>query len=54
MATYLGDLIARRIAGEPIGDPFMNDDAPPIPLFGGRRWLLPLVGGYFRVLDWLR
>ena len=54
MTTHLGDLIARRIAGEPIGDPFMNDDAPPIPLFGGRRWLLPLVGGYFRVLDWLR
>jgi glycine/D-amino acid oxidase-like deaminating enzyme len=53
MATYLGELIARRIAGEPIDNPLMDDHFPPIPLYYGRPWFLPLVGMYYRWLDWV-
>ena len=31
MATCLGEQIARRIAGEPIDDPLVDDAFPPIP-----------------------
>jgi len=53
MATYLGSLIARRIAGEPIDHPFFDDHFDPIPLYYGRPWFLPLVGLYYRWLDWI-
>jgi len=53
MATVLGELVARRIAGEPVGHPFMDDDCPPIPFYNGRPWFLPLVGAYYQVMDWI-
>jgi glycine/D-amino acid oxidase-like deaminating enzyme len=53
MATYLGGLIARRIAGEPIDSPFFDDHFAPIPLYYGRPWFLPLAGLYYRLLDWI-
>ena len=52
MATYLGGLIARRIAGEQIDSPFFDDHFAPIPLYYGRPWFLPIVGLYYRFLDW--
>jgi len=51
MATYLGALIGRRMAGEPIEHPFMDDRFPPIPLYRGTPWFLPLAGAYYRYLD---
>jgi glycine/D-amino acid oxidase-like deaminating enzyme len=54
MATYLGDLIARRMAGEPIDHPLMDDRFAPIPLYRGRPWFLPVVGVYYRLLDLAR
>jgi glycine/D-amino acid oxidase-like deaminating enzyme len=51
MATYLGDQIARRMAGEPIDQPLFDDRFPPVPLYSGRPWFLPLVGAYYRVRD---
>ena len=53
MATYLGALIARRIAGEQVDNPFFDDHFAPIPLYYGRPWFLPLAGLYYRVLDWI-
>jgi glycine/D-amino acid oxidase-like deaminating enzyme len=53
MATYLGGLIARRIAGEQFDNPFFDDHFAPIPLYYGRPWFLPAVGVYYRLLDWL-
>jgi len=52
MATYLGGLIARRIAGEPIDHPLFDDHFAPIPFYYGRPWFLPFVGLYYRFLDW--
>lgn len=54
MATYLGEQIARRIAGEPIVHPLFDDRFPAIPAYTGTPWFLPLVGAYYRVKDWLQ
>ena len=54
MATYLGEQIARRIAGEPIEHPLFDDRFPAIPLYAGNPWFLPLVGAYYQVKDWLQ
>ena len=54
MATYLGEQIARRIAGEPIEHPLFDDRFPAIPMYSGNPWFLPLVGAYYQVQDWLR
>jgi glycine/D-amino acid oxidase-like deaminating enzyme len=54
MATYLGEQIARRIAGEPIDHPLFDDRFPAIPMYTGNPWFLPLVGAYYQVLDWLQ
>jgi glycine/D-amino acid oxidase-like deaminating enzyme len=51
MATYLGEQIARRIAGEAIESPFFDDRFPTIPLYSGNPWFLPLVGAYYRLMD---
>ena len=54
MATYLGEQIARRIAGEPIDHPLFDDRFPAIPMYSGNPWFLPLVGAYYQVKDWLQ
>jgi glycine/D-amino acid oxidase-like deaminating enzyme len=54
MATHLGEQIARRMAGEPIAHPFFDDRFPPIPMYSGTPWFLPLVGAYYQVKDWLQ
>jgi glycine/D-amino acid oxidase-like deaminating enzyme len=54
LATHLGSLIARRIAGEPIEHPLFDDRFAPIPLYRGTPWFLPLVGAYFTMKDWLQ
>ena len=54
MATYLGETVARRIAGEPIEHPLFDDRFAPIPFYHGRPWFLPLVGAYYKVKDWVQ
>jgi len=54
MATYLGELIARRMAGEPIDHPLFDDDFAAIPMYSGTPWFLPVVGAYYQVKDWLQ
>ena len=53
MATYLGALVARRMAGEPIEHPLFDDRFPAIPLYRGNPWFLPLVGAYYKLRDWI-
>ncbi|HMD33402.1 MAG TPA: FAD-binding oxidoreductase, partial [Vicinamibacterales bacterium] len=54
MATYLGAIVGRRIAGDPIEHPLVDDRFPPIPFYRGNPWFLPLVGAYYKVKDWVR
>jgi glycine/D-amino acid oxidase-like deaminating enzyme len=53
LATHLGALIARRIAGEPIEHPLFDDRFAPIPLYYGTPWFLPAAGAYYKAKDWL-
>ena len=53
MATCLGALIARRMAGEAIDHPMFDDRFPAIPLYRGNPWFLPLVGAYYKLRDWI-
>jgi hypothetical protein len=44
-------LIGRRVAGERIVHPLLDDALPSIPLYRGNPWFLPLVGAYYRFKD---
>jgi len=54
MATYLGEQIARRIAGESFEHPLFDDRFAAIPLYYGTPWFLPLAAAYYKVKDWLQ
>ncbi len=54
MATYLGELVARQLAGESITHPLFDPSSrafPAIPLYNGNPWFLPFAGLYYRVMD---
>jgi glycine/D-amino acid oxidase-like deaminating enzyme len=53
MATCLGTLVARRMAGETIEHPLFDDHFAAIPFYSGDPWFLPVVGAFYRVKDWL-
>ncbi len=53
MATHLGELVARYVAGERVDHPLLDDRFPAIPLYRGTPWFLPMVGAYYRLQDWL-
>jgi glycine/D-amino acid oxidase-like deaminating enzyme len=53
MATSLGDAVARRMSGDNTLHPLMSDRFAPIPFYRGTPWFLPLVGAYYRMMDWL-
>ncbi len=54
MATYLGDIAADLVLGREDRNPFRGLPFPAIPLYDGRPWFLPLVGAWYRFLDWIR
>ena len=54
MATYLGEQIARRMAGESFEHPLFDDAFARIPLYHGWPWFLPMLAAYYRVKDWLQ
>ncbi|HEY1912033.1 MAG TPA: FAD-binding oxidoreductase [Vicinamibacterales bacterium] len=54
MATYLGEQIGRRMAGEAIDHPLFDDRFPAIPGYSGSPWFLPLVGAYYQLMDWIQ
>jgi glycine/D-amino acid oxidase-like deaminating enzyme len=53
LATYLGEVVARRIGGEAVTNPLLDEKFGAIPLYHGKPWFLPLVGAYYKVLDWI-
>jgi glycine/D-amino acid oxidase-like deaminating enzyme len=55
MATYQGQLMARRIAGENPDNPFDGIPFPgaPLGLYNGKPWFLPFAGAYYKFLDWV-
>jgi glycine/D-amino acid oxidase-like deaminating enzyme len=55
MATFQGQLMARRIAGENPDNPFDGIPFPgaPLGLYNGTPWFLPFAGAYYKFLDWV-
>jgi glycine/D-amino acid oxidase-like deaminating enzyme len=53
MATWLGARMGDALAGRG-AVPSLAGELPPIPFYRGRPWFLPVVGGYYRVMDWIR
>jgi glycine/D-amino acid oxidase-like deaminating enzyme len=53
LATWLGARMGDALAGRG-GVPELAGGLPPIPLYRGTPWFLPLAGGYYRVMDWIR
>lgn len=55
LATWLGDRLARTIAGESVENPFFDLRTPPTkPVYRGRPWFLPLGDLYYRAKDRVR
>jgi len=56
LATHLGQLAARMLAGEPITHPLAELEFPtaPLGLYRGRPWFLPLAGAWYKLLDWIQ
>jgi glycine/D-amino acid oxidase-like deaminating enzyme len=55
MATYLGGVLGACMAGEQVDNPFAELPFPgaPLGLYDGRPWFLPLVGAWYKFLDWV-
>jgi glycine/D-amino acid oxidase-like deaminating enzyme len=53
LATWLGARMGDALAGRG-AVPTLAGEPPPIPLYRGRPWFLPAVGGYYRMKDWIR
>lgn len=51
MSTYMGDLFARKIAGDDVINPWRDLPWPAVPFHYGKPWFLPFVGLYYRWLD---
>ena len=51
MSVYMGDVLARRISGEDVANPWRDVDWPAVPLHFGKPWFLPFAGFYYRALD---
>ena len=55
MATYQGQKIAELMSGDKPENPFVGIKFPGAPLgfYNGRPWFLPLVGAWYKFLDWV-
>jgi glycine/D-amino acid oxidase-like deaminating enzyme len=53
LATYLGSRMGEVIAGAGQLPDLGGRRFKAIPMFNGVPWFLPLVGGYYRMRDWL-
>jgi glycine/D-amino acid oxidase-like deaminating enzyme len=55
LASYLGSQLGAALAGEPFDNPFAGTPFPgaPLGLYDGRPWFLPLVGAWYKGLDWV-
>jgi len=53
LASYLGNIMGQVIAGSARVPDLGTESFRSLPFYGGVPWFLPLVGGYYRIRDWL-
>ncbi|WP_298400936.1 FAD-binding oxidoreductase [Sphingobium sp.] len=51
MATYMGQMMARVMQGDPAANPWRDLDWPSVPGHFGKPWFLPLVGLWYKWQD---
>lgn len=54
LATLMGMMMADKIMGKQVDNPFEGLPWPAIPLYSGKPWFLPLIGAYYGMLDRIR
>jgi glycine/D-amino acid oxidase-like deaminating enzyme len=54
LATFLGQQLANRIAGQAWDNPFEGMDFPTMPFYRGNPWFLPFAALYYRFMDWVQ
>jgi glycine/D-amino acid oxidase-like deaminating enzyme len=54
MSVQMGQVMAEVMNGRPECNPWAGRPWPAIPGHFGAPWFLPLVGAYYRAMDWLR
>lgn len=54
MSVYMGEIMARVMAGETEANPWRDFAWPPVPAAANSRWFLPLIGAYYRFVDYVR
>jgi glycine/D-amino acid oxidase-like deaminating enzyme len=53
LATYLGARMGEVLAGRGVVPDLGSQGFHAIPFYSGFPWFLPLLGGYYRIRDWL-
>lgn len=53
LATYLGMRMGEVIAGNGTLPDLGTKDFRAIPFYFGVPWFLPIIGGYYRLRDWI-
>jgi glycine/D-amino acid oxidase-like deaminating enzyme len=53
LASYLGNIMGQVIAGSARVPDLGAETFRSLPFYGGVPWFLPVVGGYYRIRDWL-
>ena len=54
MAVHMGEIMARVMAGDAAANPWRELPWPPVPAPASSPWFLPLIGAYYRALDYVR
>jgi glycine/D-amino acid oxidase-like deaminating enzyme len=54
MSVYMGQVMAEVMDGRADRNPWRGMPWPAIPGHLGQAWFLPLVGAYYRWLDWVQ
>ncbi len=53
MAVMMGQVMAGAMQGQEVDNPWADKAWPPVPGHFGKPWFLPVVGVYYRMLDYL-
>lgn len=53
MSAYMGQQLAKMIAGNQDANPWSEESWHAIPAYTGKPWFLPMVGAYYKLQDYL-
>ncbi len=54
LSTLMGIMMAEKMLGRSVDNPFEGLPWPAIPFYSGKPWFLPFLGAYYQMLDRIR